>query len=207
MSILIGNHSVSAVVRGYAHTRDGLIVWLELAPQHPKVVGAIRAELTSNTQRYMQLHDDEQGRIKMVYGLGRGYLNLTAEAPRISRRPAGQSAASAHDRPRSCSSGRPQPALLRPVLARYRPGDRAGGHPGALDPLSGPDRLGGVPAHQAMEDYDAEALVNGGQAPHGYAIRAGYSLGGHHRSGSSEPATSRLDGRQSTCFPQGAGLD
>ena len=84
MSILIGNASVTAVVRGYAHTSSGLIVWLELAPQHPKVIGAIRAELTSNTQRYLQLRDDEAGHFKMVYGLGRGYLNLTADAPELA---------------------------------------------------------------------------------------------------------------------------
>ncbi len=39
MSILISNASVSAVVRGYAHTREGLVIWLELAPQHPRVMG------------------------------------------------------------------------------------------------------------------------------------------------------------------------
>jgi hypothetical protein len=77
MSILISNQSVYAVVRGYACTQEGLVIWLELVPQHTKVVGAIRAELTSNTHRYLQLCDDETGQSKMVCGLGRGYINLT----------------------------------------------------------------------------------------------------------------------------------
>ena len=48
------------------------------------MVGAIRAELTSNTRRYLQLRDDENSHFKMVYGLGRGYLNLTSDAPELA---------------------------------------------------------------------------------------------------------------------------
>jgi len=84
MTITIKNDSVSAVVYGYACTPDGLIVWLDLAPQHVKVVGAIRAELTSNTRRYLRLFDSDAGRNLTVYVLGRGYLNLTADAPHLA---------------------------------------------------------------------------------------------------------------------------
>lgn len=62
MSITIKNDSVSAIVSGYACTSAGLVVWLGLAPQHVKVVGAIRAELASNTRRYLHLSDTEQNR-------------------------------------------------------------------------------------------------------------------------------------------------
>ena len=84
MSITIKNDSVSTVVAGYACTPSGLVVWLDLAPQHVKVVGAIRAELTSNTRRYLRIFDREQERNLTVYGLGRGYLNLTADAAQLA---------------------------------------------------------------------------------------------------------------------------
>ena len=48
MSIRITNNSVSAVVRSFALApldQGDTIVWLELAPQHPKVIGAIWASL------------------------------------------------------------------------------------------------------------------------------------------------------------------
>jgi hypothetical protein len=41
MTITISNDSGSVFARGYAHTENGQNVWLEIAPQHPKVTGAI----------------------------------------------------------------------------------------------------------------------------------------------------------------------
>ena len=171
MSILIGNHSVSAIVRGYVHTREGLIIWLELAPQHPKVVGAIRAELTSNTRRYMQLHDDEQGRNKMVYGLGRGYLNLTAEAPELA---VGHGAKAQLLRMIAPEAFRPedvnQPFYvlawpnIEPATALAATLERWSPYPIQIG-------WGAYLLTSAMNDYDAERLVSGGQAPIGYAIR------------------------------------
>ena len=84
MPITIKNDSVSAFVYGYACTPSGQIIWLDLAPQHVKVVGAIRAELTSNTRRYLRISDPDSGRNLSVYGLGHGYLNLTADAPHLA---------------------------------------------------------------------------------------------------------------------------
>ena len=47
MTITISNDSASVFARGYAHTEErctgeaSVIVWLEIAPQHPKLTGAI----------------------------------------------------------------------------------------------------------------------------------------------------------------------
>jgi hypothetical protein len=171
MSILIGNASVTAVVRGYAHTRAGLIVWLELAPQHPKVIGAIRAELTSNTQRYLQLRDDETGHFKMVYGLGRGYLNLTADAPELA---VGQRAKAQLLRMIAPDAVHPED-LRQEFYALSWPGiDPATALAATLERSSPlPVQIGWGPylLSRALEDYNAEPLVIGGQAPEGYAFQ------------------------------------
>jgi hypothetical protein len=49
-SIRIANNSVSAVVYGYAIAEienEATVVYLDLAPQHPKVIGAIWASLVN----------------------------------------------------------------------------------------------------------------------------------------------------------------
>jgi hypothetical protein len=45
MTIRIWNDSTSAVVRGYAVGRYHTVVWLEMAPQHPKTISAIWVDL------------------------------------------------------------------------------------------------------------------------------------------------------------------
>jgi hypothetical protein len=84
MAIHISNSSACVTVRSYAHTQDGLVVWLELAPQHPKLLGAIWADLVSGTRRYLQLEDEDQGLGKVVYGLGRAYLRFEQDAPHLA---------------------------------------------------------------------------------------------------------------------------
>lgn len=84
MPIRIENESASAFVRGYAHTEDGLIVWLELAPQHPKVTGAIWATLVNGHRTYLQLKDEEKGMGKAVFGLARAYTRLEVDAPTLA---------------------------------------------------------------------------------------------------------------------------
>lgn len=84
MTIHISNSSASVTVRSYAHTEDGLVVWLELAPQHPKLMGAIWADLVTGTRRYLQLKDEDKGLGKVVYGLGRAYLRLEQDAPHLA---------------------------------------------------------------------------------------------------------------------------
>jgi hypothetical protein len=171
MTILIDNHSVSAIVRGYAHTQEGLIVWLELAPQHPKVIGAIRAELTSNTRKYMQLHDDEKGHHKAVYGLGRGYICLTAEAPQLA---VGHRAKAQLLRMIAPEAVKPED-VNQPFYALAWPGiDPATALATTLERRSPyPMQIGWGQylLDKALETYDAEPLVCGGQAPVGYAFQ------------------------------------
>ena len=171
MSILIGNASVSAVVRSYAHTREGLVVWLELAPQHPKVVGAIRAELTSNTRRYLQLRDDDKGRNKMVYGLGRGYINLTADAPELA---VGHRARAQLLRMIAPEAVRPED-IRQEFYALSWPGiDPATALAATLErssPFPVQIGWGAYLLSSALEDYGAEPLVSSGQAPEGYVFQ------------------------------------
>lgn len=171
MSILISNASVSAVVRSYAHTREGLVIWLELAPQHPKVVGAIRAELTSNTRRYLRLRDDDNGHYKMVYGLGRGYINLTADAPELA----------VGHRARAQLLRMIAPEAVRPEDIRQEfytlswpdidPGTALAATLERSSPFPVQLGWGAYLLSRALEEYNAEPLVCGGQAPQGYAFQ------------------------------------
>lgn len=91
MPIRIYNNSVSAVVRSYAvaPTDTGnVVVWLELAPQHPKVLGAIWASLVNGTSEKLGLHDasKEEDQTFQIEGLHARYLRLTADAPRLAGR-------------------------------------------------------------------------------------------------------------------------
>ncbi len=84
MTISIRNDSVSAVVRGYALDSNHTIVWLELAPQHPKTIGAIWADMVNAQKRWLQIGDMEEGRGLAVRGLGSRYERLTADAPELA---------------------------------------------------------------------------------------------------------------------------
>ena len=85
MTIRIRNDSTSAVVRGYAVDSHKTIVWLELAPQHPKTIGAIWADLVVQQRPWLQLGDLDVARSGLaVRGLGSRYERLTADAPELS---------------------------------------------------------------------------------------------------------------------------
>lgn len=89
MSIRITNNSVSAVVRSFAIApldEGDIIVWLELAPQHPKVIGAIWASLVNGTREFLRLRDDESGESHTARGLNSRYVRKTMDAPRIAGR-------------------------------------------------------------------------------------------------------------------------
>jgi hypothetical protein len=172
MSIYLNNNSVSTLVQGYAHTREGLLVWLEIAPQHPKLVGAIRAELTSNTRRYLQLRDEERNHSRLVYGLGRGYLNLTAEAPELA---VGHGARAKLLRMIAPEAARPED-VNRPFYALAWPGlDPATALAAMLERHSPwPVQIGwgAYLLEMTVEAYGAQALASGGTAPAGYAFQA-----------------------------------
>ncbi|MCC6190660.1 MAG: hypothetical protein IT318_16645 [Anaerolineales bacterium] len=89
MSIRITNNSVSAVVRSFAIApleEGDTIVWLELAPQHPKVIGAIWASLVNGTREFLRLRDDDNGASYTARGLNHRYVRKTMDAPRIAGR-------------------------------------------------------------------------------------------------------------------------
>jgi hypothetical protein len=89
MSIRITNNSVSAVVRSFAIApldEGETIVWLELVPQHPKVIGAIWASLVNGTREFLRLRDDETGESHVARGLNSRYVRKTMDAPRIAGR-------------------------------------------------------------------------------------------------------------------------
>jgi len=77
MTITISNESASVFARGYAHTENGLIVWLEIAPQHPKLTGVIWATLVNGHRAYLQLKNTDKG-------LGRAYTHLETDAPTLA---------------------------------------------------------------------------------------------------------------------------
>ncbi len=172
MSIYISNNSVSAIVQGYVYTQEGLIVWMEIAPQHPKVVGAIRAELTSNTRRYLHLRDDEVGRGKMVYGLGHGYINLIADAPQLA---VGHRAKAQLLRMISPEAVKPED-VTQQFYALAWPGLELATSLTATLERSSPFPIqigwGLYILRKAVDEYGAKQLISGGNAPSGYFFRA-----------------------------------
>lgn len=83
----IANNSVSVIVRsfGLAPTDEGnIVVWLEIAPQHPKVVGAIWASLVNGAKETLYMRTDDS--TIQVQGIVRRYHRLTMDAPHMAAR-------------------------------------------------------------------------------------------------------------------------
>jgi len=74
----------TVVVSGYAINHNNQIVLLDIAPMHPKLVGAIWAELVSGTPRYLWLTDSGNGRGCSVRGMGSDYTRLLVDVPQLS---------------------------------------------------------------------------------------------------------------------------
>ena len=181
MSIRISNNSVSIFLRGYAYTPEGLLVWLDIAPQHVKSVGAIRAEMTSNTRKYMRLFDEDKEypyRNKTVYGLGRGYLNFTADAPLLA---IGHRAKAMMLRMIAPDAVRPE-SVQDEFYALEWLSDVPGQSISSAGALAATlERYGPFPVQigwgeylltKAIEQYDAVQLISGGKAPNGYVFKA-----------------------------------
>lgn len=91
----LSNTSTSAVLRSFAMAAltpdDGvklpadILVWVEFAPQHPKVVGALWASLVGGSAETLQLRDDNDAYLR-VQGLGRRYERFAVDAPRLAGR-------------------------------------------------------------------------------------------------------------------------
>ncbi len=109
MSLRISNESLSVVICGYAlarladeqawqearkkeqpvpdDERENVIVWIDIAPNHPKVLNAIWATLVNGTGAVLRLSDTTgQLRTTLARGLNRRYRRLTADAPRLAGR-------------------------------------------------------------------------------------------------------------------------
>jgi hypothetical protein len=88
-AIRIANNSVSVIVSGYAIADIGgepTVMYLDIAPQHPKSVGAIWASLVSGAKEWLSLSDEEANVSLKVRGINRRYHRITADAPRIASR-------------------------------------------------------------------------------------------------------------------------
>lgn len=91
----LSNKSTRAVLRSFAiatlRAEDGpkhpgdVLVWVEFAPQHPKVLNALWASLVAGSGETLQLRDDEDA-YRQVQGLGRRYERFTSDAPRLAGR-------------------------------------------------------------------------------------------------------------------------
>ncbi len=174
MSITIRNESISVLLRGYAVTTNGLVVWMEFPPQHPKAVGAIRAQMVNGRRVYLHLSDSEQGVNKPVYGLGRGYLTLTADAPALA---VGHGARAELVRLIAPEAVRPDDPLGEDFYVLTWPGmDAATALAAMLENYSFlPVRIewGAYLLQAALDGGYAEPLITGGAAPTGYAIEGG----------------------------------
>jgi hypothetical protein len=88
-SIRFANNSVSAVISGYGLAEidgEATVIFLDIAPQHPKVVGAIWASLVNGTKEWLHLSDEHAEQALNVRGLNRRYHRLTIDAPRLAGR-------------------------------------------------------------------------------------------------------------------------
>jgi hypothetical protein len=74
----------TVVVSGYAMNHNNQIVLLDIAPMHPKLVGAIWAELVSGTPRSLWLTDPGNGRDCSVRGMGSAYTRLLVDVSQLS---------------------------------------------------------------------------------------------------------------------------
>jgi hypothetical protein len=179
-SIRIANNSVSAVVYGYGVAEidsEATVVYLDLAPQHPKVIGAIWASLVNGAREWVRLNDENTGETRLVRGLSRRYHRLTMDAPRIAGR-----ARPKHIRlvaPLACQVEK----LTRPFVVLDWCWHDAAGQPQHLDsatslaamlerdtPLPILIEWGDYLLTEAQARHCATPLIHGGQAPAGWLI-------------------------------------
>ncbi len=175
----LANESAQVYLRSYAHTEDGLLVWLEIAPQHPKLTGAIWASLVNGHRAYLQLKDSDKGVGKNVYGLSSAYLRLEADAPNlVVAAGVGRAAAARPKLLRLIAPEAVKPASLdEPFYILAWPGlkpeivlaaalEKAAPYPVRIE-------WGQYLLETALERGSAVPLVAGGAAPAGYEIKAG----------------------------------
>ena len=165
-----GNSSVSVVIRSFGLAeREGrkVVVWLEIAPQHPKQVQAIWASLVNGSREGLVLRDAEEQSI-WVEGLCRRYHQMSVDAPRIAARA----------RPRFVRLVAPEAvAIPRPgadFIALEWPGRTLGQSLAAMLEKGSPYPIqigwGNHLLREAVALDHAAPLITGGPAPRGYAV-------------------------------------
>ena len=172
----IGNHSTSVVVRSFALAQndkgENIIVWLEIAPQHPKQVGAIWASLVNGARESLSLHTDDDQNL-YVRGLNRRYHKLTIDAPRLAARA----------RPKFLRLVAPEAIAIQKrgddFIALAWPGRTLGqtlaamlekGSPYPVQIGWGDYLLHAATRHEIKAVPCARPLITGGPAPQGYCI-------------------------------------
>lgn len=66
--------------------RENVLVWADLAPAHPKAVGAIWATLVNGTGAFLEIYDRDSGQRHRARGLNRRYERLQSDSPRLAGR-------------------------------------------------------------------------------------------------------------------------
>jgi len=66
--------------------RENVLVWVDLAPHHPKAVGAIWATLVNGTGAFLEIYDRDSGERHRARGLNRRYERLQSDSPRLAGR-------------------------------------------------------------------------------------------------------------------------
>ena len=135
--------------------------------------------MTSNTRRYLRIFDREQERNLTVYGLGRGYLNLTADAAQLAVGPRAKGQLLLMIAPEAVHPEDTQAEFY--ALAWSQAGiSSATALAATLERYSHfPMRIawGEYLLAAAIQDYGAEALLTGGTAPAGYVFPANIPWG------------------------------
>ncbi len=191
MSIRISNDSLSVLVCGFAiarwadekalqeaqkkeqpvpdDERENVIVWLDLAPNHPKVLNAIWATLVNGGSSEVRLTDfDSQMPTYLARGLQRRYRRLASDAPRLAGRA----------RPKQLRLIAPEASCVedytRPFIALDWHGLPASVALAAMLEQGTPYPMqigwGDYLLTEAVARGFARPLITGGNAPQGYLI-------------------------------------
>ena len=189
MSIRLVNNSISVVVRGYAIAlwpvedkkpgrnsndtakevdREPVLVWVDIAPQHPKALNAIWASLVNGTGEYLDIYDRVTNEQQHARGLNRRYHRLQADAPSLAGRA----------RPKHLRLIAPEACRIedytKPFVVLEWPGLPCGTALAAMLEHGSPYPIrigwGDYLLNEAIARRWAHPLITGGHAPIGYLL-------------------------------------
>ena len=191
MSIRLANNSISVVVCGYAIAqwpmedkkpgkdaagqakevdRQPVLVWVDIAPQHPKALNAIWASLVNGTGEFLDLYDRDSDQRLRARGLNRRYHRLHADAPMLAARA----------RPKMLRLIAPEACRItdhtQPFVVLNWPNLPCGTALAAMLEQGSPYPIrigwGDYLLNEAVARGYAHPLITGGNAPQGYLIEA-----------------------------------